>query len=89
MAPQKDFPALPDRVPWSETVTDYDRAHLKLYIQLLDAAAAGATHSEMASALFGVEPGVDPERADAMVASHLHRAEWMTKQGYRQLLTTS
>ena len=89
MAPQKEFPAFLDKAPWSEAVTDYDRAHLKLYIRLLDAAAAGATHSEMASALFGLEPCADPERADAVVASHLHRAEWMTKQGYRQLLTTS
>lgn len=73
-------------VPWSDTLTAYDEAHLVAYLRLLDAVAAGAVTEEMARIIFGIDPVKEPERARRTVASHLRRARWMTEHGYRRLL---
>lgn len=75
-----------DEPPESAALTDYDRAHAKLYLRLLDAAAEGADWREVASVLFKLDPEVDPERARRVHDTHLARARWMTEHGYRQLL---
>jgi Uncharacterized conserved protein (DUF2285) len=77
---------LQDQPPPSDALTDYDRAHLKLYMRLLDAAAAGADWQEAAPVLFGIDLEVESGRAEAVYKSHLARAKWMTDHGYRQLL---
>jgi hypothetical protein len=74
-----------DQPPESATLTDYDRAHMKLYLRLLDAATDGATWQEAVSVLFGLNPELDPERARRIHDSHLARARWMTEHGYRVL----
>lgn len=86
MAPQKDSSAFQDEVPWSDQLTDYDLAHFKTYVRLLDAAASGASYSEMSQDIFGLDSETDKERAYRVVEAHLKRAQWMTTQGYRQLL---
>jgi len=75
-----------DTVPWAETLTDYDRAHLLHYLRLLDASAAGATTADMARVVLGIDPSRDPERVERAVASHLKRARWMSEGGYASLL---
>lgn len=75
-----------DQPPESAGLTDYDRAHAKLYMRLLDADADGADWREVVSVLFKVDPAVDPERARRVHDTHLERARWMTEHGYRQLL---
>lgn len=75
-----------DQAPDGDTLTAYDRAHFKLYIRLLDAEAAGADWREAVEILFGIDPALDPERARGVHDSHLARAHWMTRHGYRQLL---
>jgi Uncharacterized conserved protein (DUF2285) len=79
-------PELRDQPPASDTLTDYDRAHLKLYIRLLDAEAAGADWREATHVLFGIDADVETRRAEAVYKAHLARAKWMTDHGYRQLL---
>jgi hypothetical protein len=79
-------PELRDQPPASDTLTDYDRAHLKLYIRLLDAEAAGADWREATDVLFGFDADVETRRAEAVYKAHLARAKWMTDHGYRQLL---
>jgi hypothetical protein len=79
-------PDVATEVPWSEALTDYDRAHLTLYLRLLDAQADGATLDEMARIILGIDPHKEPQRAKKAVASHLRRALWMTEHGYRDLL---
>jgi len=74
-----------DRPPESATLTDYDRAHMKLYLRLLDAATDGAAWQEAVSVLFGIDPDKNPERARRVHDSHLARARWMTEHGYRLL----
>ncbi|YBV94025.1 DUF2285 domain-containing protein (plasmid) [Phyllobacteriaceae bacterium JZ32] len=75
--------------PTSPELTDYDRAHIKLYVRLLDAAADGADWQEAVLVLFGIDPTIDEERARRVHDSHLARARWMTHTGYRHLLRES
>ncbi|MGO8869640.1 MAG: DNA -binding domain-containing protein [Alphaproteobacteria bacterium] len=75
-----------DRVPWSERVTPYDEAHFVTYLRLLDATADGASEDEMSRVVLGIDPDREPERARTALKSHLERARWMTKTGYRDLL---
>jgi hypothetical protein len=75
-----------DEVPWSDQLTKYDRDHLKHYLRLLDARTDGANFDDMARIILGLDPDKDPDRALRSVRSHLRRAEWMTLQGYKELL---
>lgn len=81
-------PATPiaDAPPTANVVTVYDREHLKLYMRLLDAEAAGASLADVAIILLGIDADVEPERAERVHANHLCRARWMTENGYRDLL---
>ncbi|PZU68696.1 DUF2285 domain-containing protein [Sphingobium sp.] len=76
-----------DRAPSGAKLTDYDKAHIKLYMRLLDAAETGAHWTEVVATLFGVDPSIEPLRAKNIHDSHLARARWMTGAGYRQLLS--
>jgi hypothetical protein len=75
-----------DEVPWSDSITPYDEAHLVVYLRLLDASADGASTNEMAQIVLGIDPAKEPQRAERAVDSHLRRARWMSRVGYRQLL---
>jgi len=75
-----------DSPPDSAELTDYDRAHMKEYMRVLDAATDGADWREAVSLIFGIDPAAEPERARKVHDSHLARARWMTEHGYRQLL---
>ena len=79
--------AIVDDVPWSDAITTYDEAHFVVYLRLLDADADGATADEMARIILGIDPAQEPGRAHKALASHLRRARWMTKHGYRRLLS--
>lgn len=79
-------PEMLDEPPQSASMTDYDRAHIKLYMRLLDAEADGADWAEAVEILFGINPDREPERAYRIHQSHLARARWMTEHGYRDLL---
>lgn len=74
-----------DEPPAGAALTAYDRAHMKLYLRLLDAATDGACWREAVAVLFGLDPDVDPDRARHVHDSHLARARWMTTHGYRLL----
>ena len=79
-------PDLLEAPPDSASVTDYDRLHLKLYLRLLDAEADGADWREAVFILFDLDPASDMARAERVYNAHLSRAQWMTRQGYRDLL---
>lgn len=79
-------PEIIDEVPWSETITDYDRRHLIVYLQLLDADATGASDEAMSKMVLGIDPMRGAQRARKVLASHLRRAKWMMNEGYRHLL---
>lgn len=86
MVPTDQERELIEQVPWSDHLTDYDRAHFDIYLRLLDATAEGADEDEIARIVLNVDPSTQPERARRMFDSHLKRARWMTETGYRALL---
>lgn len=85
--PHPPHPPIADTPPADECVTVYDRDHLKLYVRLLDAESEGAPLSEIAWILLGIDAAAEPERARQVRDNHLERARWMTKHGYRDLLS--
>ena len=78
-----------DVAPSGDELTAYDRAHVKLYMRLLDATADGADWREAVQVIFGIDSEVEPDRAKHVHDTHLARAQWMTLSGYRQLLRGS
>ena len=75
-----------DLAPTAPSLTEYDRVQCGAYLRLLDAEEAGADWREVAAIVFGVDPVQEPKRSEAMYASHLARAHWMSRQGYRDLV---
>lgn len=75
-----------DAAPSGDELTDYDSNHVKLYMRLLDATADGADWREVVLVLFGIDPDREPSRARRVHDSHLARARWMTRAGYKHLL---
>jgi hypothetical protein len=67
-------------------VTDYDKAHLKLYLRLLDADEEGAAWEQVARLLLDIDPVAERDRALRRHETHLARARWMTERGYLDLL---
>ncbi|MAM37531.1 MAG: DUF2285 domain-containing protein, partial [Erythrobacter sp.] len=51
-----------------------------------EAAKERADWREVALILFGLDPTTEPDRARTVHDSHLARARWMTRAGYRDLL---
>jgi len=58
-----------------------------LYLRLLDAVAAKATEAEICLALLGIDPELEPQRAEVCLRSHLERARWLLRgPGFRHLI---
>lgn len=76
-----------DDVPREDSeLTDYDRRHLKIYLRLLDATEAGASWRDVATVIFGLDPAADYARAKRVYDAHLARAQWLSANGYRDLV---
>lgn len=76
-----------DNAPDVDAITTYDRRCLQLYIMLIDADDAGASWQEAYEWAFQEKIGPDNKAANSRYRSHLRRARWMTKTGYRFLLS--
>ena len=79
-------PPIADSAPHEASLTDYDRAHLATYARLLDAAAEGASWEEVSRIVLGIDPRDERSRAKEAYDTHLARAQWLTAQGYKELL---
>ena len=79
-------PDVADMAPSVPTLTDYDMEHLVTYLRLLDADAEGADWREVARIVLHVDPDREPDRARHAFDSHLARAKWVARHGYRDLL---
>ncbi len=80
------IPPFEDCPPQTDRVNAYDERHLATYIRLLDAEAEGADWRSVVAIIFGLDPAREPQRAKRIYDSHVARAWWMTKIGYRHLL---
>ncbi|WP_245267655.1 hypothetical protein [Mesorhizobium sp. WSM1293] len=74
-----------DEVPWSDSITSYDRQHRTIYLRILDASADNARVEEMADLILGIDPILEPVRARKAVHSHVDRANWMVTTGSKHL----
>lgn len=79
-------PPLADAPPASNRVTSYDEQHFSTYLRLLDAQADGAEPEEVMRIVLGLDPAREPGRARCIYDSHLARALWMTRRGWRDLM---
>jgi hypothetical protein len=82
-------PDVDDEASSAPGLTGYDEAHLVTYMRLLDAEAAGADWAEVARIVLHRDPTEAEMRARRCWETHLARAHWMTKHGYRRLLAQS
>ena len=82
-------PPFEDRAPADDRITAYDERHFVTYLRILDAADERADWREVASIVFGLDADAEPDRARQVHDSHLARARWMTKNGYKHLLDKS
>ena len=73
----------PDDVPG---LTDRDRAYATIYVELLDATAAGADWQTVSRHVLKLDPNVDVETAKVIFDQFHARAIWMTQVGYKLLL---
>lgn len=80
----KRFLGLPvaDCAPSATIVTAYDKEHLVIYSDLLEAEADGADWDEAALLVLHIDPVREPERARRVWESHLARAKWMSDRGH-------
>jgi hypothetical protein len=67
-------------------LTDYDYTLFICYIRLLDAEKDGADWREVAKIVLKTDPDRNFAYAKHCYETHLARAHWMTKHGYRHLL---
>lgn len=79
-------PDVDDEAPTGDIITAYDEQHHVTYLRLLDADAAGANWTEVARIVLHRDPASDLTRTRRCWESHLARAKWMTKTGYRRIL---
>jgi len=86
MQPPPLDPDVDDTAPTDPKLTVYDEQHLVTYLRLLDADAEGADWRDVARIVLHVDPARDWDRAHRSFRSHLARAKWITKQGYKHLL---
>lgn len=79
-------PEVDDLAPAEPHVTRYDEVHFVTYLRLLDAEADSADWTEVARIVLHRDPVAEVQRTRTCWQSHLSRAQWMTKTGYRRIL---
>ncbi|MER9793905.1 hypothetical protein [Mesorhizobium sp. M0213] len=78
-------PDIMDEVPWSNSITSYDRQHRNISPRIPDACAYNASVEEMADRILGIDPILELVRARKIVRSHINRANWMMTTGSKHL----
>ncbi|MCK1410410.1 DUF2285 domain-containing protein [Bradyrhizobium sp. 76] len=79
-------PKIADSAPNASQLTSYDEQHAVTYMRLLDAEADNADWREVVRIVLGIDPTLDPDRARRTFESHLARAKWAARHGFRHLL---
>jgi hypothetical protein len=79
-------PRVADSAPDDLALTPYDEQHAVTYARLLDAEADNANWQDVARIVLRIDPASEPVRARTAYESHLTRAKWVARHGYRHLL---
>jgi len=79
-------PDVDDEAPTLDGITPYDEQHYVTYLRLLDAKAEGADWTEVARIVLHRDPVAEKDRTYRCWQSHLARAQWLSREGYRRIL---
>lgn len=79
-------PEVDDVAPNGNIVTAYDEQHYVTYLRLLDANRDGADWREVARIVLHRDPVAEETRSQHCWETHLARAQWLSKAGYRRIL---
>lgn len=79
-------PDVDDEAPTGNEITPYDEQHYVTYLRLLDAKAEGADWIEVARIVLHRDPVGEVERTRLCWETHLARAQWFSREGYRRIL---
>lgn len=79
-------PDVADEAPSDPTITAYDQQHYVTYMRLLDASRDNANWVEVARIILHRDPVREEARTRRCWESHLARAQWLSKGGYRRIL---
>ena len=79
-------PDVEDEAPTGSDITIYDEEHFVTYLRLLDADAEGADWTEVARIVLHRDPAAEELRTYRCWQSHLERAQWLSREGYRKIL---
>jgi hypothetical protein len=79
-------PDVADLAPAEPVLTPYDHEHVVTYMRMLDADAEGADWRDVSRIVLYIDADQDVQRAKRAFDSHLARAKWMARRGYRHLL---
>jgi Uncharacterized conserved protein (DUF2285) len=79
-------PDVADLAPDGDELTVYDEEHTVTYCRMLDAEKARADWREVARIVLHIDPEAEADRARRAFDTHLARAKWIARTGYRQLL---
>jgi len=79
-------PDVDDVAPTGDAITPYDEQHFVTYMRLLDAKAENADWKEVAQIVLHRDPVADELRTRRCWQSHLERAQWLSREGYRRIL---
>ncbi|WP_197055998.1 DNA -binding domain-containing protein [Paracoccus halophilus] len=85
-APVELDPDVDDLAPSSDVITAYDEQHFVTYLRLLDAKTEDADWKEVARIVLHRDPASDEMLTRRCWQSHLERAQWLSREGYRQIL---
>lgn len=79
-------PDVDDIAPTGYEITTYDERHFVTYLRLLDAKAEDADWKEVAQIVLHRDPAAEELRTYRCWQSHLERAQWLSREGYKLLL---
>ena len=79
-------PEVNDVAPSGNIVTTYDEQHYVTYLRLLDANCDGADWRAVARIVLHRDPVTEETRSRHCWETHLARAQWLSKAGYRHIL---
>ncbi len=79
-------PDVDDIAPTGGEITTYDERHFVTYLRLLDAKAEDADWKEVARIVLHRDPLAEELRTYRCWQSHLERAQWLSREGYKRIL---
>lgn len=79
-------PVVDDVAPTGDKITAYDEQHFVTYLRLLDAKAEDADWKEVAQIVLHRDPAAEELQTYRCWQSHLERAQWLSREGYKRLL---